>query len=277
LADPRWPHFAAAYDRYIGRAQNNEPGETNRDAGNVSLGESLSVFQSPVGKSGAFELGVQAAVFADFDMDLKTVDLINADYFVGLMAEYRQGDFSTLLRVFHQSSHLGDNFLLNNPGVTRFELSYEEPNVIFSEDLFHRSLRVYGGGGYLIDVVPSDLKPGVVESGVEYFGPPIVHNLSMIPVAAVDIQNREQNNWSTDISARVGVQFQNPREVHSACGPDAGILRRPFAQRTILSSEDPIPGDWAQPLFMKRRGADGSGRGAFGGFEKMPRGLMHPC
>jgi hypothetical protein len=210
LADPRWPHFAAAYDRYIGRAQNNEPGETNRDAGNVSLGESLSVFQSPVGTSGAFELGVQAAVFADFDMDLKTVDLINADYFVGLMAEYRQGDFSTLLRVFHQSSHLGDNFLLNNPGVTRFELSYEEPNVIFSEDLFHRSLRVYGGGGYLIDVVPSDLKPGVVESGVEYFGPPIFHNLSMIPVAAVDIQNREQNNWSADISARVGVQFQNP-------------------------------------------------------------------
>jgi hypothetical protein len=32
----------------------------------------------------------------------------------------------------------------------------------------------------------------------------------MIPVAAVDIQNREQNNWSADISARVGVQFQNP-------------------------------------------------------------------
>ena len=31
----------------------------------------------------------------------------------------------------------------------------------------------------------------VVEYGVEYYGPPIFHNSSMIPVAAIDIQARE--------------------------------------------------------------------------------------
>jgi Protein of unknown function (DUF1207) len=210
IADPRWPDFSAAYVRYIGHAQNDQPGQTNRDAGDVSFGDSLSLFQWAPNPSGTLEIGVQAALFADFDLDQKNVDLINADYFVGPVAEYRMGDFSMLLRIFHQSSHLGDNFLLNNPGITRFELSYEEPDVLFSCDLFHKSLRFYGGGGYLVDVDPSSLKPGVVEYGLEYYGPPIFNNSSTIPVAAIDIQNRQQNNWSKDISARVGLEFQNP-------------------------------------------------------------------
>jgi len=28
------------------------------------------------------------------------------------------------------------------------------------------------------------------------------------PIAAVDMQNREENNWHVDISARAGVQFE---------------------------------------------------------------------
>ena len=160
IADPRWPDFSAAYARYIGHAQNNQPGQTNRDAGNVSFGDSLSLFQWAPNPSGTLEIGVQAALFADFDLDQKNVDLINADYFVGPVAEYSMGDFSMLLRIFHQSSHLGDNFLLNNPGITRFELSYEEPDVLFSLDLFHKSLRVYGGGGYMVDVDPSSTEEG---------------------------------------------------------------------------------------------------------------------
>jgi hypothetical protein len=210
LADPRWPDFSAAYARYIGHAQNNQPGQTNRDAANVSFGDSLSLFQWAPNPSGTLEIGIQAALFADFDLDQERVDLINADYFVGPVAEYRMGDFSVLLRIYHQSSHLGDNFLLNNPGITRFELSYEEPDVLFSYDLFRKSLRLYGGGGYMVDVDPSSLKPGVVEYGVEFYGPPIFNNSSTIPVAAVDIQQRQENNWSADISARVGLQFQNP-------------------------------------------------------------------
>ena len=31
----------------------------------------------------------------------------------------------------------------------------------------------------------------------------------MRPVAAADIKNYEENNWSTDVSARAGVQFDN--------------------------------------------------------------------
>lgn len=220
LADPRWPSFSAAYARYIGKAQNNQRGETNRDAGNVSFGDSLSLFQWAPTPSSTVEIGVQAALFADFDLDQNRVDLINADYFVGPVAAYRDGDFSALLRIFHQSSHLGDNYLLNNPGVNRFELSYEEPDILFSYYFFKKSLRIYGGGGYLIDVDPSTLKPGVVEYGAEWFGPRLFNDSSIIPVAAVDFQNRQENDWSGDISARVGVQIQN----HSTLGRRVDLM-----------------------------------------------------
>jgi hypothetical protein len=30
------------------------------------------------------------------------------------------------------------------------------------------------------------------------------------PAAGVDIQHREENNWDTDVSARAGIQFENP-------------------------------------------------------------------
>jgi hypothetical protein len=210
LADPRWPHFFATYDRYTGHAQNDQRGQTNRDAGNVGFGESLSLFQWSPDASSTAEIGIQAGVFSDFDLDQNRVDLINTSYLVGPIFAYRRGDFSALLRIYHQSSHYGDNYLLNNPGAHYFELSYEQPNLILSYDLFHKMVRVYGGGGYLIDTAPANLRPGIVEYGVEYYGHPLFDNSSTIPVAAVDFQNHQANDWGTDISARLGLQFQNP-------------------------------------------------------------------
>jgi hypothetical protein len=213
LADPRWPQFSAAYVRYTGRPQANGGGQTDRDAGNVSFGESLALLQWSPEPKATMEVGVQAALFADFDLDRSRVDLINADYFVGPDLEYRRGDFSALLRIYHQSSHLGDNYLYNNPGAKHFELTYEKPDLLVSYDLFHKTLRLYGGGGYLVDVEPKSLsdRPGVVEYGMEYYAPPFNLNATAVtPVAAIDIQNRQENNWSADFSVRAGLQFQDP-------------------------------------------------------------------
>ena len=204
LADPRWPHFSAAYDRSIG---SNTP---HRDAGDVSFGESLSIFQATPEPAGKLELGLQAAVFAAFDLNAASKDLVNADYFFGPIAEYRHGDVSGFLRVFHQSSHLGDEFLLDHPGITRVNLSYEEVDGVVACEMFNKALRIYGGGGYLFDVDPANLKRGVIQYGAEYRGPRIFPSTAMIPVAAIDIQDRQQNDWSPDFSVRLGVEFQNP-------------------------------------------------------------------
>jgi hypothetical protein len=57
------------------------------------------------------------------------MDLINADYIIGFPLSNRNGPWSARARLFHQSSHLGDEFLLQpqKPELkaTRINLSFE--------------------------------------------------------------------------------------------------------------------------------------------------------
>ena len=78
---------------------------------------------------------MQGGVFSIFDVGKQSIDLVNADYLVGFMASYRNGGLSGFIRLHHQSSHLGDEFLVNNPGVERINLSFEELDAKLSYEL----------------------------------------------------------------------------------------------------------------------------------------------
>jgi hypothetical protein len=137
------------------------------------------------------------------------MDLINADYLVGIPLTTRKGNFANLTRIFHQSSHLGDEFLLRGRTDRRVNLSYESVHSLFSYHL-PAGFRLYAGGGYIFHKEPSDLDPWSTQFGLEYRSPWTFLGGTLRPVAAVDIQNRQESNWDTDISARAGVQFENP-------------------------------------------------------------------
>jgi len=198
LADPRWPHFAASYQRYL-----RDP--TLKDVASVSFGETFSLLRERYWSSW-WEVGVQAGVFAIFDLDAVSKDLINADYFVALPFGFRRGDLSGLLRVFHQSSHLGDEFLLRTRS-QRINLSYEGLDGKVSYEFWGDALRVYGGAGYLFDRDPASIQPWSLQYGAEFASPWPSRNAGWRPIAAVDFQHREENEWSMDFSARAGVQL----------------------------------------------------------------------
>jgi uncharacterized protein DUF1207 len=207
IADPRWPHFSLSYQRYINDRQLG-------NIGSVGLGESFTFYRDELGP-GFWEVGIQAGVFALFDMDAVSKDLINADYFGAVFAAYRVDRFSTFARLFHQSSHLGDEFLLRNT-VERINLSYEGVDVKLSYDLGPwlsgssergAPVRLYGGAGYLIHREPGRIKPLSVQYGLELRSPWVLTE-GIRPILAADFQHREENDWSTDISIRAGVQFE---------------------------------------------------------------------
>jgi hypothetical protein len=200
IADPRWPHFAAAYQYYI-----NE-GEITH-VGSVSFGETFTLYRDRLGR-GWWEMGIQAGVFSVFDLAAPSKDLINADYLVALALGYRYDKFSALGRFFHQSSHIGDEFLLGQRVRNRVNLSYESVDLRLSYDLFDDALRLYGGGGYLFDQEPTSLRPWSLQWGVEFRSPWPGAGSSWRPIAAIDMQNREENQWHVDISARAGVQLE---------------------------------------------------------------------
>jgi hypothetical protein len=198
IADPRWPHFSASYQRYLGDRQ-------LKDVAAVSFGETFALYRDRLG-AGWWELGVQAGVFALFDLDAPSMDLINADYFVAVPVSYRHGDLSAMLRLFHQSSHLGDEFLLRSRVSNRVNLSYEGLDTLFAYEL-GGALRLYGGGGYLFHREPASLKPWAVQYGVEFRSPWPGPAARWRPIAAADLQNREENDWQIDVSLRAGVQL----------------------------------------------------------------------
>ncbi len=202
LADPRWPHFSASIQRYL-----DDPDFRHISA--VSFGETIPLYRQALPIGGHWEVGLQAGVFAIFDMDADSRDLINADYFAAFTGAYAVGSFQALARLYHQSSHLGDEFLLRTR-TSRINLSYEAVDLKLSYGLFDRRVRLYAGGGYLFHQDPSSLKPWSTQAGIE-----LKHRLGFLPhvtpVAAFDVQMQEENGWSPNYSARAGLQFDRAR------------------------------------------------------------------
>jgi len=202
LADPRWAHFSAAYRNY---QTNNFDG---RNIASVSFGETIPFYRGNFGQSSAqWESGLQAGVFSDFALDKPSSDLINTDFIVSAYTSIRAGQFSAFGRIYHQSSHLGDEFLLSTK-LNRVNLSYEGIDLKLSYELPY-GVRIYGGGGGLFDKEPSALKVWSTQAGLEFRSPWRIDFASMRPIVAVDIKNFQENNWNTDVSARAGVEFEN--------------------------------------------------------------------
>ena len=202
LADPRWAHFSAAYRNYVG---GNIDGNNN---GSVSFGETIPFYRANLGRSIIqWETGLQAGVFSDFNLDAPSSDLINSDFIASVYSSMRKGHFSAFARIYHQSSHLGDEFLLRTR-LERINLSFEGADIRFSQELPY-GLRIYGGGGGIFHKNPSTIKPWSIQYGIEFRSPWRIKFAAMRPIVAIDFKNYQQNSWDLDVSARAGVQFDN--------------------------------------------------------------------
>ncbi|MBU1168872.1 MAG: DUF1207 domain-containing protein [Proteobacteria bacterium] len=204
VADPRWAHFSAVYRNY----QKNEV--AGRNIASVQFGETIPFYRGYFGQSTAqWESGLHAGVFSDFNMDAPSAELLNADYIGSIYSSVRAGQFSAFGRIYHQSSHLGDEFLIRKMA-TKFErvnLSYEGVDLKLSYELSF-GVRVYGGGGGLLRKEPTDLKVWSSQYGVEVRSPWRIESAAIRPIIGVDCKNYEENNWNMDISVKAGAEFE---------------------------------------------------------------------
>jgi hypothetical protein len=203
IADPRWPHFSVAYHYYT-------HGGGLKNVGAISFGETLPLYRDQLPNDGQWQVGLQAAVFAVFDFDTPSWDLQNEDYIAALPVAYRKESFSALVRLFHQSSHIGDELLLHSK-IDRVNFSYEALDLKLSYDL-RDWLRIYVGSEYAFSRKPKDLKPWATQYGFELTGQKKYLRGILRPVAGADFKNREENNWHSEISLSMGVQVENARE-----------------------------------------------------------------
>ncbi len=203
-ADPRWPHFSMA-SRHVSFGR--EPENT----GSANFGETFALYRNAAPLDGQWEIAIQAGVFSTFNLGSSSVDLQNADYTAGLLTSYRTGAFSGFLRLHHQSSHLGDEFILNSqPGFNRINLSFNELDLKISYELASW-FRIYGGGGMLVGRDPRELKRGTSQLGAELTSPWTLWDGKVRPVAYADLQANARSNWKIASSVMAGIQFENAR------------------------------------------------------------------
>jgi len=201
-ADPKEERSFATYLRGdFATIADPEPG-TRTNIGAVGLGDSFAIFRySRAGSGDGVQLDLAGAVFSQFNLDAPSFDLINADYLVGLPLTFRTSGFTARLRVYHQSSHLGDEFILNrNP--ERINLSFESLELILSQEV--GALRVYGGGETFFRREPGDLAIRLVHAGAE-LRPIVLSSLRL--VAAADVKVVDDDTWSRAWSARAGLEI----------------------------------------------------------------------
>jgi hypothetical protein len=205
LADPKQPQFFAAW-----QATRVRTNDTSVNVGSVGFGEDFGVVGRRDGCNG-WQIGILGGVFAQFNMDAPSIDLVNADYVIGFPVSWRHGLFSTRLRVYHQSSHLGDEFLLGNPGFPRVNLSYEAVEAIVSLDAPGGWGRIYAGGSTLFHRAPATLDRNGVQWGAELRGPAFTAaRLRLIPVLGADFKAFEELHWIINANVVGGLEWSRP-------------------------------------------------------------------
>jgi hypothetical protein len=213
VADPKGLRSFVSYQR-------GDSDSFAENIGAVGIGDSFGLFRFGGRSAGeGVQLSLSGSVFAQFDLGTSSFDLINADYLIALPLTVRWSGLSARLRIYHQSSHLGDEFLLRGDVPEgelreRENLSFESAEGILSQDLGF--LRLYAGGEYLFNREPEELEAMVAHAGAE------LRPLGMLVrfgnagglglVAAVDVKSSEEQDWEAGVSVRAGFEVGRPRE-----------------------------------------------------------------
>jgi hypothetical protein len=202
VADPKWEHSFLSYFRGDFATIANPVGDPETNLASVGLGDHFGLVRITTSSPGeGFQLDLTGAIFAQFNLDEPSFDLINADYIIALPLTFRARGFSTRFRIYHQSSHLGDEFLLaQNP--ERVNLSFEALDLMLSQEI--GPLRIYGGGELFFRREPDfQIASRLAHAGAEFrpasFG-------SGRLVVAVDVKAVDQTDWLVSVSARAGVE-----------------------------------------------------------------------
>jgi hypothetical protein len=205
IADPKESRSFASFLRGTFPSIDDPAGKGTAIA-SVGLGDSFGLVRwgGPSAGEGV-QLDVIGSIFAQFNAEAASNDLINADYIIGLPLTFRRSGFSVRARIYHQSSHLGDEYLLNGDDIERENLSFESAELMVSQEF--RALRAYAGVERIFRREPESLPENLFHGGVE-LRTGRVRTFQM--VAGVDIKTTEFHDWSPAVSARGGMEFGRP-------------------------------------------------------------------
>ena len=214
LADLRQPRFYLS-PRRIRFAEDALPAggaQGGVSVGIVGIGTEFGIWKRNRNqRCNGVQVSFMGGITSQFNLDADSDGLINTDFVAGPVVTLRSGRISARIRIYHQSSHLGDEFILANPHVERVNLSFEVLDFLVS---YERAwLRAYGGAGLLVGAEP-DLDLMMLSFGAEFRSPRRRGPAGLTPVIGLDVNSLEARDWDLTASLMAGIEMSNPEGTH---------------------------------------------------------------
>jgi len=212
------PEAAPRVHGFVGRMLSVQQGESafgDESEAEVGLGEDFPLLALRRGPR-PITLGFGAQLYGRFSLGDSKSALISNDWIVELSATADLTPWVLTLRVYHESSHLGDEYE-DRFDATRLDWSREVAGVWASYS--RGPWRLTGGASYaLIDAL--DLKRAGGEVGLDYRGGAIGHILGgpVRPVAGIFFEGAAATSWRIGTSAKIGLTLAG-----SETGREMGI------------------------------------------------------
>ena len=149
----------------------------------------------------ALVLGVEAAAFARFTLQITERELIATDWKFAVPLVWHRGNHWLRLRYYHASSHLGDEY------ARRFEVEGEN----FSRDAIDLlgylqptgAIGAYAGIRYAYNVHPEDSRRWAARAGAQLGD--IRRDGPLLPYGSIDVELDEDANWDPRLNLQAGV------------------------------------------------------------------------
>jgi len=205
----------------------------------VAIGVPIPVvrFQDEAPGRPAIDLGFEVGVFSRFFMESMEKELINTDYRVGVPLGIRHGMWEARLTVLHVSSHVGDDYLDDNPQAV-FQVSREGLELLIGArpgadfrlyaggDLNLGRSDDYTGGGSADDpyITFTTVEKWALRFGAEW-DPGRQEGRAIAPFAAADFEvNEFTERIATYVTAGVSFRIEGVRllldaELHDGPSP----------------------------------------------------------
>ncbi|QGJ68417.1 Secreted protein containing DUF1207 [Planctomycetales bacterium 10988] len=151
-----------------------------------------------------FQLDIEGAAFPRLDVE-NDLDLVAVDFRFGVPLTYRKGKLEAKFAYYHLSSHLGDEFIEDNPMMPR--LNYARDGLVLGVGYYvWEPLRVYAETGWAF-FTTGGAEPWEVQFGAEY-SPIDRYGRPGAPYFAINSRLREEVDWAGNLVVQAGWQFR---------------------------------------------------------------------
>ena len=202
IADPKEPRFFVSVHSYDNDFRNEFTGAS------VGFGENFGIIRKRLAEPHSWQISLKGGLFSQFDLDASSKDLLNSDYNIGVTWTYRVEELAMRVRLYHQSSHLGDEYLIRRPELADARMNFDYEAIDWLAAVTWNQFRPYIGLHYLLQRDPDDLDRWGYHGGIEYLG-----NGELLPrgafIAGLDIKGFQELHWTPAYSLKAGVIFRN--------------------------------------------------------------------